>query len=148
YRLEGIIQVVQLGGAGAGSHAGDAEARVGDATQGSLQVGQRDVDLVVFGRVGTHLNRDRAATVQKWFVVELGVVDDTQDFLLQLGDFFLQRLLVFLGVGAVGGLDGQLADTLQVVRDFGQRAFGGLRQRDAVVGVAGCLLHAADLGGH
>src|SRR5690606_40309682 len=67
---------------------------------------------------------------------------------LRLSSFLLQLILVFLGVGAVGGLVGQLADTLQVVRDFGQRAFGGLRQRDAVVGVAGCLLHAADLGGH
>src|SRR5690606_29093831 len=79
---------------------------------------------------------------------ELGVVDDAGDFVLELLDFLLQRRLVLVGIGTVGGLHGQFADALQVVGDFLQGAFGSLRQRNAVVGIAGCLFHAADLGGH
>ena len=48
-------------------------------------------------------------------------------------------------VRGVGGLHRQLADTLQVVGDFAERAFSRLRQRDAVVGVARGLVEAADL---
>ena len=38
-------------------------------------------------------------------------------------------------------------DILQVVVDFVQRAFGGLRQGDTVVGVTGRLGQAIDVGG-
>src|SRR5690606_6252075 len=148
HALQRAVQVVQLGGAAAGSHARHAERGGGDAAQRRLDVVQGDVDLVVVGGVGTDLDRDRAAGIEQLLAIELGVVDDAGDFVLQLLDFLLQRLLVFVGVGAVGGLHGQLADALQVVGDFLQGAFGGLRQRDAVVGVAGGLVHAADLGGH
>ena len=41
---------------------------------------------------------------------------------------------------------GQFADTLQVVGQLAQGAFSGLRQGDAVVGIAGSLRQAADLG--
>src|SRR5690606_3609472 len=51
-------------------------------------------------------------------------------------------------VHIVGGLNSQLADALQVIVDFVQVAFGGLGQRDAVVGIAGSLGHALDLGSH
>src|SRR5690606_32080954 len=63
-------------------------------------------------------------------------------------NFFLQRGAVVVGVGGIARLYRQFTDTLQVVADLAQRAFGGLRQRDAVVGVAGSLVQAADLRGH
>jgi hypothetical protein len=51
-------------------------------------------------------------------------------------------------IGRVGRLHRQLTDALQVVGHFLQSAFRGLRQRHAVVGIAGGLVEAVDLGGH
>src|SRR5204863_2572036 len=52
-----------------------------------------------------------------------------------------------LGVlGAVGSLDGKLADTLQQGSRLVQRAFTGLQHADAVLGVLHALLEPADLG--
>ena len=69
------------------------------------------------------------------------------DFRHQLARLRLERGAVRGAVGGVGRLHRQLADALQVVADLAQRAFRGLRERDAVVGVAGGLVQAADLGG-
>src|SRR5690606_28997857 len=71
HHLQRVVQVVQLAGAGAGGHARDAEAGGGDATQGGLQVGQRQVDLVVVRGIGADLQRDGAAAVQQVGAVEL-----------------------------------------------------------------------------
>src|SRR5690606_31452097 len=133
--LKRVVQVVQLGGAAAGSHALHAEAGGGEPASCSLDVAERNVGLVFNFGVRADLDRDRGATgvVQQLSAVELGVVHHAQDFVLQLLDFLLQRLLVLGGVGTVGGLDGQFADALQVVGDFLQGAFSGLRQGDAVV---------------
>src|SRR5690606_28741678 len=85
--------------------------------------------------------------VEQLDVVEVGGAGDAVDLGQQLLRFGVQRAAVGGGVGGVARLHGQLTDALQVVADLGHRAFGGLRQRDAVVGVAGSLVHAADLGG-
>src|SRR3546814_4963871 len=61
-------------------------------------------------------------------------------------DFVLDRLQVRARVRAVGGLHRQFANTLQVVVDFVQRPFGRLRDRDTIVGVAGGLRQAVDVG--
>jgi hypothetical protein len=65
-----------------------------------------------------------------------------------LAHFLLQGGTVVARVGGVARLHGQLADALEVVADGAERAFGRLRQRDAVVGVAAGLRQALDLGGH
>jgi hypothetical protein len=51
-------------------------------------------------------------------------------------------------LGAVGSLNGQFAHTNQDVRGFLQRAFSGLRERDAVIRVADGLRKATDLRVH
>src|SRR5690606_15266436 len=50
------------------------------------------------------------------------------------------------GVRTVSSLHAQFTDTLQVVVDFVQRAFGRLSDRDTVVGVTGSLCQALDVG--
>src|SRR5690606_880426 len=88
------------------------------------------------------------AAVQQFGAVEFRVGHHASDISQAVVDLLLNRCQIRCGVGAVDSLPGQFADALQVVVDFVQVAFGGLRQRDAVVGVAGRLGHAADLGGH
>src|SRR5690606_18016362 len=73
---------------------------------------------------------------------------DTINFFDACINFLLNRGAIVDAIRVIGGLHSQFADALQVVVDFVQVALGGLRQRDAVVGVAGSLGHAADLGGH
>src|SRR5690606_30669864 len=68
-------------------------------------------------------------------------------FLRELLHFGVQRGAVTRGVGGVGRLNGQLTNPLQDVAGGLQGALGGLRQRDAVVGVAAGLIEATDLRG-
>ncbi|MNZ63663.1 hypothetical protein D3C78_818160 [compost metagenome] len=59
----------------------------------------------------------------------------------------MQGLAILGGVGTVGRLLGQGAHTLQHAGHFIHGPFCGLRQGDAVVGVAVALIQAVDLGG-
>ena len=96
--------------------------------------------------VGAHLEDLRAgAGADDGRAVELGLRGDARDFRRQ-------RLVLGVQVGAVAGavravlrLHRQFTHALQRVGDRGQRAFGRLRQRDAVVGVADRDVDAADL---
>src|SRR5690606_15886580 len=63
-------------------------------------------------------------------------------------DFFVECLAVGGRVGGVGRLDGQFADALEDVAGGLECAFGGLGQRNAVVGVAAGLVETTDLRGH
>src|SRR4029450_11419553 len=83
--------------------------------------------------------------VEDLLAVERSLRSDALDFREALLDFLVQRFAVRRAVRAVGSLHRELADTLQVVGDFRQRAFTGLRERNAVVGIAGSLVEAADL---
>jgi hypothetical protein len=65
--------------------------------------------------------------------------------LRQSSNLALDRFAVGIGVGAVGGLDCQFADTLQQVAGGAQATFGRLRQRDTVVGVTRSRGIAANL---
>src|SRR5690606_28044584 len=104
------------------------------------------VDADGLAGVGTDLEQgSREAAVQQFGAVEVGLVGNAVDFRTQLLDLCVQSRTVRSGVGCVGGLHRQFADTLQVVADFGHCAFSGLCQRDAVVGVAHSLVQAADL---
>src|SRR5690606_14391721 len=120
-----------------------------DRGRGGGHVNGADGDLVVGAGVRANLDLEGGTgAVQQLGAVEVRIVLHSRDFLRQLLHFLLQRGAVVAAVGAIGGLHGQLADALQVLGDRAQGAFGGLRQRDAVVGVAGGDVHAADLGGH
>src|SRR5690606_18459604 len=78
--------------------------------------------------------------------VEVSLLRDTVNFRQTLGDLVLDGFQVAVRVGTVLRLYGQTTDVLQVVVNFVQRAFGGLRQGDAVVSVAGRLSQAFDVG--
>src|SRR5690606_10908051 len=52
------------------------------------------------------------------------------------------------GVGGVGRLHRELAHALGHLADLAEGGLGGLRERDAVVGIADRDVHAADLGVH
>ena len=78
----------------------------------------------------------------------MGLAGDAGYFESELVCFRLQRRAIGGAVGAVGRLHREFAQTLQIVADFAERAFGRLRQRDAVIGVARCLIQAANLRGH
>jgi hypothetical protein len=70
---------------------------------------------------------------------------DAVDFVDQALELFVQRVLVLAADRAVAGLDRQFAQAHQDRADFVQGAFGGLHQRDAVIGVALGLIQRADL---
>ncbi|KAG0928934.1 hypothetical protein G6F31_017532 [Rhizopus arrhizus] len=89
--------------------------------------------------VGADLDRQRVVLGQNLDAVELGLFRHAGDFTQAQADYSLDRIQVGLRVRAVGGLNRQLTDTLQVVVDFVQRAFGRLSDRDTVVGVTGSL---------
>jgi hypothetical protein len=67
---------------------------------------------------------------------------------LPFGEFLLQVRPIAVAVGRVARLHGQLAHALQHVAHFGQRAFRGLSQRDAVIGIADGHVHPSNLGAH
>src|SRR5690606_4404315 len=112
------------------------------------------------GDIGRQANRNRLAdvranldgcrterTVQYFHSVEVGLLGDSVDFSDTLLNFGIQGSPVGLRVGSVGGLDGQLANALQVVGQLCECAFSGLGQRYAVARVPHSLVQAADLGG-
>src|SRR5690606_6569842 len=78
---------------------------------------------------------------------EGGSFGDTGQFRLLGSYFFLQSGTVGIAVGAVGGLDSQVADTLQDIGGLLQGTFSGLRQGDTIVGVTGRHVLAVDLVG-
>ncbi len=77
--------------------------------------------------------------------VEARPRDDAGDFALQLRKLRLQVVAVARVVGAVGSLHREFTHALQRIADLADRAFGRLRQRDGVVGVADRNVHAAHL---
>src|SRR5690606_26982434 len=136
-------QVTRVQRADSGGAAGVLD-RLVSAQRGDVGIGKSG-DVDGFALVGANLERLRGeAAVEQLGAVEVGGVGNAVDLRLQLVDFLLQRCAVVGRVGGVARLHGQLADALQVVADLAQRAFSGLRERDAVVGVAGGLVHAAD----
>ncbi|KAG0775743.1 hypothetical protein G6F22_013075 [Rhizopus arrhizus] len=141
-----------VGGVGGGLVGGcQAGAGVAVGEGGGAQRIGLGVDHAVDGDglagVGTDLEQLAGeGAVQQLGAVEVRLLGNAIDFRDQLGHFGLQRLAVAGRVGGVGGLHRQLADALQVVADFGQRTFGDLGQRDAVVGIADGDVGAADLG--
>ncbi|CUK09083.1 Uncharacterised protein [Achromobacter sp. 2789STDY5608615] len=108
----------------------------------------RQVQADGFAVVGADLQRQGLCLGrQHLHAVEVGLFRDAVDVRQALVDFVLHRIALLLRVAAVAGLHRQLAHTLQVGVDLGRGAFGGLRQRDAVVGVARRLRQAPDVGG-
>src|SRR5476649_2423835 len=145
-RLGGDGVAVEGGGAGGGvgwhgdgdgglsDGAGQARAQRVVADVGRLGALDADVDGLVGVGADLELGR-RQATVEHVLAVELGAGGDAVQLGRQGGHLVLDRLAVGIGVGSVGGLDGQHADALQQVAGGGQAALSRLRQGDAVVGV-------------
>nr|WP_229892032.1 hypothetical protein [Streptomyces xanthochromogenes] len=98
--------------------------------------------------VGAGLEVHAGVLRQHFDAVELGLRRDDVDGLQSLGDLLADRPTVIGGVDAVGSLDREHADALEVVGDLFQRALGGLREGDRVVAAAGRLDGPVDLRGH
>src|SRR5690606_32465284 len=117
-----------------------------------FQVQRFGVDLFQVNRdgftvVGAKLDSQGLVFGQHFHSVELSLFGNAVDFGQTLVDFSLDRSQVGFGVGAGGRLHAQSTDALQVVVDFVQRTFGGLSDRDTVVGVAGSLCQTVHVGG-
>src|SRR3546814_20884072 len=85
------------------------------------------------------------AAVEQLDAVERGGRRDAIDFRLQRLRFSVERRAVGTGVGRVARLHCEFANALQRIGYRAERAVGGLRQRDTVVGVALSLVETADL---
>ena len=86
--------------------------------------------------------------IQQLGAVEVGGLGDSVDLVQQLIDLGLEGVTLGLGVGAVGGLGGQLHHTVQHGMNLSQVAFGSLDEADAILGVGGSGLQTGDLGLH
>ncbi|MNV58975.1 hypothetical protein D3C71_1513730 [compost metagenome] len=85
--------------------------------------------------------------IQQLATVELGGFGDAVQLGGELVHFGVQRLAVRGRIGGVGRLHRQLPNTLQDVAGTAQSPFSHLRQRNAVIGIARGLVHAANLRG-
>src|SRR5690606_1721868 len=96
---------------------------------GALQVGGSDAAHAEGnGFVGVGANLERGAlegAVQQVATTEGGGGSDAVQFAGQRGELFLQGLAVAVGVGTVGGLQGQFTHALQDVGRFAHGRFGG-----------------------
>ena len=139
------VTVVLLGGG-----RGRGDGRGGRDRGAAAQHSAGDVDAVGRGGAGTDLEGQGGggARGEHGGAIELGACHRAVDFGLQLLEFLLQVVAVAGAVGGVAGLDSQFTHALQVVADLAEGAFSGLRQRDAVVGIAHGDVHAFDLGAH
>jgi hypothetical protein len=79
--------------------------------------------------------------------VEIRLSRDRGDLRRQLRNDLLQGGQFLRCGAAIGRLRGDAQDVLQDVDLLANRAVGGLHQRDRLVGVRGCLVDAAELGG-
>ena len=105
------------------------------------------VDIDGFAIVGTNLDGQGVVFRQHFHAVELGLTGYAVDFVQTLSDFSLDGVEVRLGVGTSRRLNRQLTNTLQVIVDFRQRTFSGLRDGDTIVGVTGRLSQTFDVRG-
>ena len=130
--------------AGAASRVCHAPADTVVAVRVGGEVRRRCGDGLV--GVGADLEDGRGeGTIEHLATVKFRRAGDAVQFGSQRVDFVVERLTVAGAVRGVGRLHSQHADALQNVGRGFQRAFGGLRQRDTVVGVAPGLVRADDL---
>src|SRR5690606_28295482 len=107
------------------------------------EAADREADGLV--GAGADLGRGSEAAIEQHLAAETRGGGDTVEFVFQRDRFGVERDALFAAVGAVGGLQSQFAHALQDVGAFLKSAFSGLRQRDTVVGVAGCNVETVDL---
>lgn len=112
-----------------------------------LRIDPPGIDVDGVAVVDADLERNVDILRQHIEVVEACLVGNALDFSQVLVDLGLDGLKVVEREGAVLRLDRQFADALQAAAHFTQRAFDGLRQRNAVVGVARRLVLPTELGG-
>ena len=102
----------------------------------------------VLGGLGGGVHRVGAGVqgaVQQLGAVEVGGLADAVDFVQQLVHLVLEGAALGAGVGAVGGLTGQLHHTVQHGVDLGEVPLSGLDEGDAVLGVGGRSFKTGDL---
>src|SRR5690554_7942687 len=85
--------------------------------------------------------------VQQLLATEGGGFSDTGQFTGQRGEFLLQCGALFVAVGTVGSLQGQVTHALHDVGGFLHRTFSGLGDGDTVVGVLDGNVQTIDLAG-
>ena len=91
----------------------------------------------------------RVRSVEDLLATELGRFRDAVDLVERLRNFGLRCIASGLrGRAGVGGLDGEVTDTLQERVDLGECTFRRLHEADAVLRVAGSDLEATDLCPH
>jgi hypothetical protein len=82
---------------------------------------------------------------QNSLAVEGRGAENAGDFVAELTELLVQGVLVARTVRRIARLHRQLTHPLQRIADLAQRAFGRLRQGDAVVGIACRDVHPLDL---
>jgi hypothetical protein len=143
---DGLDRRVDAGDRGRGRATG-ADVERGERQRRAPHHGQADGQLVD-ARRGADADRevqlgDRA--VEQARAREAGRAADAVDLGEEVLELLVEGLLVLVADRAVARLDRQFAQSGQDRADFVQRAFGGLHQRDAVVGVALGLVERPDL---
>ena len=162
--VDGVLQAV-LGGAQGGAHLVDFLDGFVDGGDGSRSGSKRSNSSVINPQLGGVQIADREAQlvstlalfadlqgnggiVEKLLAVEVAVGTDAVDLLDQLLELLIQVAPVLLGIGAVGGLGGQLHHTVEHIVDLSQGALSTLHHGDTVLGVLLGHGQAGDLGAH
>jgi len=115
------------------------------AVLGGAEIGSRGRNGLV--GIGANLVHGRTeSAIKQLLTVEFGRGGKTIQFGNQLGHFGVDRCAVGSAVGGVDRLHRQFAHALQNIAHLRERAFAGLRDGHAIVGVAAGLIHTADLG--
>ena len=94
------------------------------------------------------LLRLRALGDQLHIAIPCGLVGYPPHLLHQLVELRGDVAAVFVGVGAVRGLDRELAHAQEHILQLFHRAFGRLSERDAVIGIPDRHVEALDLVAH
>jgi hypothetical protein len=110
---------------------------------------QRQRDLVGCGTVQAHLEHHRGGRLSdQRHTVELRGVLNARDLRGQQRKLRMQQAAIAVRQRAVGGLHGELAQTAEDPMHLPECTFRGLRERDAVCGVALRNRIGADLALH
>ena len=109
---------------------------------------QRHLDVVCRIDADLDLLRLRALGDQLHIAIPRGLVGHPPHLLHQLVELRGDVAAVFVGVGAVRGLDRELAHAQEHILQLFHRAFGRLSERDAVIGVPDRHVEALDLVAH
>ena len=147
-RLRGGGQVVEFEGLDGSACAARHGRLVRKVEVLDRQGLQRHLDIVRRIDADLHLLRFRALGDQLDVAIPCGLVGHPPHLLHQLVELRGDVAAVFVSVGAVRGLDRELAHAQEHILQLFHRAFGRLSERDAVIGVPDRHVEAFDLVAH